>query len=92
MSSPTTVIGVTVGNEYAGEYVCLRGSVISVQVAGNPVLLQLDDVQPPQPAMWWQQPIYLPVGPFSHQGDFGRFRFKNAVRGQPATITFSAYA
>jgi hypothetical protein len=84
--------GIVTGNDWGTEYRIYRGRSLTLWVAANPVFVQLASEMPPDPISWHSEPIYLPIGPFSHPGLFGGFRFKSAVAGQPATINFSAYA
>jgi hypothetical protein len=68
-----------------------RASKLSVDVAGNPVLVRLSRTLPPAPPEW-DQAIPVPVGYWTHAGPFGYWQFANQQAGRVAIVSGAAYA
>ncbi len=77
--------------DWGTEHELWSGNKLSVTVDGNPVYVQLSRTQPPHPPVW-DAPFALGLGPYSHVGPFGYFRFKDRNAGQHGTVEGAAFS
>jgi hypothetical protein len=83
---------VAVGDQWGTAYSLRGGTRLTVTVAGATVQLQTDGAQPPAPPQWAGPVRTLQLGVWSLPVRFGYWRFRNAVPGQAAVVTFDGYA
>jgi hypothetical protein len=67
------------------------GNKLTVTVDGFDVYVQLSRTQPPNPPVW-DAPFPLGLGPYSHVGPFGYFRFKDRIPGSHGTVEGAAFS
>ena len=81
----------TTTEEYGPDFELWQGNKLSVVIDTNPVTVQLSRTQPPNPPEW-DAPFTIPLGPYSHVGAFGYFRFKDAVAGAHGGVQGAAFS
>lgn len=81
----------TTDAEYGPDFELWQGNKLTVIVDTNDVVVQLSRTQPPNPPVW-DAPFVVPLGPYSHVGPFGYFRFKDAVAGQHGGVQGTAFS
>lgn len=79
------------GDDWTEPFELWGARKVSLYAGANAVAAQLSRSQPPEPPTW-DDPIPIPVGPWSHVGPFGYIRFKNLLPGQTATVYGALYA
>jgi len=81
----------SVGDDWGVPLELWRANKLTILVGANPLVVQLARQLPPQPATWGA-PIQLNVGPWSHVGPFGYWRFRNLNPGAAAVVSGTAYS
>lgn len=77
--------------EYGSDFELWQANKLTITVRDNAVAVQLSRTQPPDPPEW-DAPFIVDVGPYSHVGSFGYFRFKDATAGAHATVQGTAFS
>lgn len=82
----------SVGDDWTSSPFQLWGAnKLTLNVGGNPILVQLSRDDPPNPPSW-DDAVPVGVGPWGHGGPFGYVRFRNANPGAAAVVFGALWA
>lgn len=78
-------------DEWGTELELWHANKLSLTVSANAVYVQLARTMPPWPPVWGGA-IVLQIGPYSHVGPFGYFRFRNRSPALVGVVEGTAFS